>query len=79
MSSSLQKNHLIENKKSGKEGKVLPCPECSELTMKYIQSDCTLEDDTFIPNLRYLYCSNCQSKFYDDNAMQVIESYRYKK
>ncbi len=75
MSLSLQKKRSID-KKLSKELEALPCPECEQLAMKKIKSDCTLSDGTFIQNLEYFYCSSCHAKFYDNAAMVKIEEER---
>jgi len=54
----------------------LPCPECGQIAMKKIKSDCTLSDGTFIQNLEYFYCSSCHFRFYDDAAITRIEGQR---
>lgn len=79
MSSFHQKNHLIENNLLSNTETLYPCPECNKVTMKRIQSDCILNDGTFIPNLEYYYCSSCHAKFYDDAAMEIIELARQEK
>ena len=75
MSLSLQKKRSIE-KKISKGLEALPCPECGQLAMRKIKSDCTLSDGTLIQNLEYFYCSLCRAKFYDDAAMAKIEEER---
>lgn len=54
----------------------LPCPECGQVVMKKIKTDCTLSDGTFIPEMEYFCCSSCHAKFYDDAAMARIEKQR---
>jgi YgiT-type zinc finger domain-containing protein len=78
MSSYLQKNPLIDDDRIIEKEVLLPCPECGELTMERVQRDCTLKDNTFIANLPHFYCSSCESKFYDDVSMNIIESHRTK-
>jgi len=67
------KNEVLHEKEY-----ILPCPECGQVAMKHVEKDCTLKDGTYIPNLIFLYCSSCQSKFYDNSAMEMIESFRQK-
>ena len=65
-------NPLID-KKLSTDFEPLRCPECDQVEMKKIKSDCTLSDGTFIPDLEYFYCASCHSRFYDDAAMTRIE------
>ncbi len=76
MSSYHQKNHLTKTKSVRDKIVILPCPECGFVSMKRIKADCTLNDGTKVPGLKHYLCSTCGSKFYDNEAMERIESIR---
>ena len=78
MSSYPQKSLLIDDDMVIEKETILPCPECGELSMEKVQKDCTLIVGTFIANLPHFFCSSCESKFFDDAAMNIIESFRAK-
>ena len=54
------------------------CPECGQKTLKYVIKNCKLLDKTKISKLKYLHCENCNSDYFDDDSMEVIQKYRYK-
>ena len=70
MSSSHQKKAQIY--------KTLPCPECGESELHYVTEDVQLNDGAIIPELHYLKCRSCKSKFFDDDAIHKIQSIRKK-
>ena len=76
MSSFIQKNRSTEGDIALEQEISLPCPECGQISMRRMQSDCALRDGTFIPNLHFYFCSSCQSRFFDDASMKAIEAVR---
>ncbi len=76
MSLSLQKNQPIKNKSLNKQEDVFPCPECGQIAMKHIRGTCRLGDGNVIRDLKRFQCDSCKTNFFDDAAMEIIESYR---
>jgi len=76
MSLSLQKSQRTKTKSLNRKEGLLPCPECGQIAMKRIRGTCKLGDGTVITDLERFQCDSCKANFFDDAAMEVIESFR---
>ncbi|MEW6365466.1 MAG: hypothetical protein AB1714_12640 [Acidobacteriota bacterium] len=54
----------------------LPCPECGAGLLVDTIEDCRLQDGLCVRRLRHFRCRACGSRFFDDEAMQRIQSMR---
>ena len=53
-----------------------PCPDCGAESMVYVKEDCVLSDGRKVKKLRHLKCKKCGKRFFDDEAMHIIQSLR---
>ena len=54
----------------------LPCPECGKITMHQTVEDCVLDDGFKVKKLKHLKCNSCEARFFDDEAMHIVQSVR---
>lgn len=76
MSLSLQKSQPTKRQLLHKKKDLLPCPECGHITMTRVKSPCQLSDGAVIASLERFQCSACHANFFDDSAMEIIETVR---
>jgi DNA-directed RNA polymerase subunit M/transcription elongation factor TFIIS len=68
MSSSHQRKALTSER--------LPCPECGRLQMVHVVETARLADGSAVKRLTHYKCRACGSRFFDDDAMHVIQAAR---
>ena len=56
--------------------KPLPCPECGQVQMIRVIETCQLEDGFTVKKLRHYKCQTCGACFFDDEAMNHIQTER---
>jgi transcriptional regulator NrdR family protein len=56
--------------------KPLPCPECGQVQMIRVIETCQLEDGFTVKKLRHYKCQTCGARFFDDEAMNRIQTER---
>lgn len=52
---------------------LLPCPECGQVEMGARTETCHLEDGVTVKHLAHYRCQACGARFFDDEAMHVIQ------
>jgi DNA-directed RNA polymerase subunit RPC12/RpoP len=54
----------------------LPCPECGAIRMQRTTENCRLDDGLAVKRLRHFKCMSCGARFFDDDAMHLIQQAR---
>jgi hypothetical protein len=52
------------------------CPECGQVKMTSIIETCKFADGLKVNRLRHYKCRSCGARFFDDDAMHIIQSAR---
>ena len=65
------------HQKEARISETFPCPECGEMVLQYFEEDVVLSDGKIIHKLLHLKCGSCKARFYDDDAIHIIQSERH--